>query len=195
RMIPGGDNYQKTYKGERDGWRWEAKDFTFGFGVDAKIIRSIEYWLEFSHNNLTLDLLGSNYDQDDDQKEGFNRFATGAEVSILEIPYLYYRGDHNLWFSLSFLTHQESGIYKSYYGNYQYEHLRNITTGVEEWRYDPATNIDHRIKTNDFTIGLRGSFADKKLETGLRIHFVNQEHSGVDENDDTFSIGTNGNRF
>jgi len=194
-MKPSGDNYPKVYKGERDGYRWETKNFTFGFGFDAEFFKCTEYWLEFSHDNLTLDLLGSNYNQDDDQKEGFNRFATGAEVSIFDIPALNYTGEHKLWFSLSFLTQEESGIYRSYYGNNQYEHLRDVKMTVELWRYKPEDNIDHRIKTNDFTIGVRGEFADEKLETGLRIHFVNQEHIGVDDNVDTFSYGTSGNRF
>ena len=186
RMNPGDDNHPMNYKGEDIGYKYETKSFNWGLGLDFTILNFIDYWTEYGHSFVNLDLTGEKYQDSTDEfyspvkstKPTFNRFATGAEFSIHKIPNINYSKTGGLYFNLSFLSVEESNIYHSYYGAQDFKHLHDITTNNELWRYESSQNIAESIKTKDFTLGLRATFLDKTLETIGRVHFVNQEYIG-----------------
>lgn len=184
-MKPGDDNHPMRYGDEKEGHRWETSSFRFGFGLDLMILNSINYWAEYAHSNLKLDITGDILEIDqgaDSHKEGFNRFTTGAEVGIHKIPGLNYPENGSLFFDLSFLTLQESMIYNSYYGSKQYEHLTDIDIdrGTQKWRYEPLEQAQMRVKTNDFSMGLRAGFMNNSFDIATRVHFLNQTHTDED---------------
>lgn len=194
RMNPGADNHPLDYNDENIGHKWETSSFRFGFGLDFLVFNFFDYWVEYGHSNMKLDNIGDSLAQDvekwedstglkvEDQK--FNRFATGMEMGIHKIPNINFSETGELFFSLSFLTQQESGIDRSYYGSKQYEHFNAIAPQTQDWRYAPHEGLTHRVKTNDFTLGLRGTFMNRSMEALGRVHFLNQTHSfgeGIDD--------------
>ncbi len=183
RMRPGADNhpFSSKYKGEATGYRWETSSFKFGFGLDFELFNFVDYWIEYGHANVKLDMTGDAdiYKTHENKEDGFNRFATGFELGFHNIPSIGYSESGELFFSASFLHLQETGLNNSYYGSSQYEHFNEITTDTQAWKYTPWNGIEHRVRTNDFTLGLRATFSNNTIETVARIHFLDQIHFGT----------------
>lgn len=186
-MNPGADNHPLDYSDEHTGYKWETSSFRFGFGLDFLVFNFFDYWVEYGHSNMKLEMPGDSIAlgakeweastgmKVEDQK--YNRFATGMEMGIHNIPNINFSETGELFFNLSFMTQEESGIDRSFYGSKQYEHFNAIAPETQDWRYTPYAGILHRVKTNDFTLGLRGTFMNRSMEALGRVHFVNQTHS------------------
>ncbi len=178
RMNPSEDNHPMSYDGERSGYKWETTSFRFGLGLDFLLANCVDYWTEFGHSNLKLDLTGEEISKlGENHEEKFNRFATGAELAFHDIPNMKFPSSGELFFDLSFMSLNESAMFQNYYGTAQYRHFTDITTTTQAWRYMPWVTIKERVKTTDFTLGLRGTVKDQLLEMGGRIHFLKQTHS------------------
>ena len=179
-MTAGEKNHPYKYDGENTGWKWETKSFRYGFGLNFSIFEFTDYWTEFGFSKIDIMYKGSNYNNKPDTSDDFSRFATGLEFAIHKIPGISYSESGKLYFSLSFQSLYESTINNTYYGSDRYKHLNDLTTNTQLWRYanNAAYNgLSNRVKTTDFTLGLRGSFMDNTFETIGRVHFVNQSFS------------------
>ncbi len=197
RMNPGKDNQPMDYNGEDTDKRWETSSFRFGFGLDLLFANCIDYWNEYDRSNMKLNLTGKKLAEMADfteKKKDFNRYATGAELAFHNIPPMNFPESGELFFNLSFQTLQESGLYDGY-GTAQYKHLEMIGTDTQIERYTPWVGIQEMVTTNDFTIGMRGSFNYQLFELGGRIHFLKQTTTNPDKSDPVLNGPKYGFRF
>ncbi len=192
RMLYGDDNVKLPWQngGEHDGHRWETSSFSFGFGVDVQLYRFLDYWVEYGHSNMNLELTGDSLKIDnnnetdfDSHKENFHRIATGFEFALHHLPNINYSRSGELFFDASFMHLQESGIYKTYYGSKQFEQFNDIDTETQLWKYSPWETITDRVRTNDVSLGIRSTFANKSVEVAGRVHFVDQKQNNPDIRD------------
>ncbi|MBN2188852.1 MAG: hypothetical protein JW699_05320 [Chitinispirillaceae bacterium] len=170
------DNDDLAVGPELSGWDRQLSDFRFGIGSLIAIKRFASVWIEYTRPSMRLHYGDSWSTLVPDKNVGYHRTSIGLLTNLHALPALGFPSSAETMFRIGYFNQTENSGIKPF-GEEMFGLMTPAGTFSQAYRYYPDFGWGPLQRVSGITLGLTGTFFDKRLEADAHVCFLSRNAS------------------
>jgi hypothetical protein len=162
---------------ELSGWDRQLSDFRFGIGSLIAIKRFASVWIEYTRPSMRLNYGDSWSTLLSDKNVGYHRTSIGLLTNLHALPALGFPPSAETMFRIGYFNQTENSGINPFEGD-AFGLMTPAGTYSQAYRYYPDFGWGPLQRVAGITLGLTGTFFDKRLEADTHISILSRTGAG-----------------
>jgi hypothetical protein len=165
----------------------QFSDFRFGIGTLIAIRRFASAWIEYTQPSMRWKY-GNSYSWVNlSDKKGYYRTNIGLQTNLHTILALHFPPSIETIFRIGYFNQTENSGINPFEGE-AFGLMTPVETYSQAYRYNPYFGWGPLQRVSGFTLGLTGTFLDKRLESDTHICFLSKKAGSVQNSGTVFGL-------